>query len=236
MANTFLRAEWRKLLMINYAVDPQLLKPYLPRHTELDFWDGVCYASVVGFMFLNTRIKGFKIPFHVNFEEVNLRFYVRYREHDQWKRGVVFIKEIVPKPAIGFIANTLYREHYETLPMSHRWEVNGAELTVEYKWKKGRWNSIRASADKTPAPISDDSVEAFIAEHYWGYSKINAEKTGEYAVEHPQWEAYKILDFNIDVDFNATYGPDFGFLAETKPRSVLLAEGSEVRVLNKRRV
>src|SRR4051812_37339218 len=122
MTNTFLKAEWRKLAMINYAVDKKLLEPYLPRHTELDYWNNTCYVSLVGFMFLNTRIKGVKVPFHINFEEVNLRFYVRYKEAEIWKRGVVFIQEIVPLPALTFVANTIYQEHYQTRPMKHRWD------------------------------------------------------------------------------------------------------------------
>lgn len=136
MANTFLKAEWRKLLMANYIVDPKLLLPYLPNKTELDLWNGSCYVSLVGFMFLNTRIKSIKVPFHTNFEEVNLRFYVRYKDNYEWKRGTVFIKEIVPKPALTFVANLVYKEHYETLPMAHCWKTEGDILTTEYSWKK----------------------------------------------------------------------------------------------------
>src|SRR5262249_31152496 len=121
MAGTFLKAEWRKLAMANYAIDKNILTPSIPAKTELDLWNDTCYVSLVGFMFLNTSIKGFKIPFHINFEEVNLRFYVRYQDGTEWKRGVVFIKEIVPKPALTFVANTAYGEHYETMRMDHSW-------------------------------------------------------------------------------------------------------------------
>lgn len=107
--------------MANYVVDKDLLKPYVPNKTELDLWNNKCYLSLVGFMFLNTKVLGFKVPFHVNFEEVNLRFYVRYREGAEWKRGVVFIKEIVSRPALTFVANTIYKEKYETMPMGHSW-------------------------------------------------------------------------------------------------------------------
>ena len=118
---SFLRAEWRKLALANYVIDPERLAPHVPAGTELDLWQGKCYLSLVGFMFVNTRLLGVKVPFHVNFEEVNLRFYVRRREGSEWRRGVVFIKEIVPKPALTWVANTIYREHYETLPMEHFW-------------------------------------------------------------------------------------------------------------------
>lgn len=124
--------------MANYKIDPKLLLPYLPLKTELDLWNNTCYVSLVGFMFLNTKVKGFKIPFHTSFEEVNLRFYVRYKDNDKWKRGVVFIKEIVPKRALTFVANTIYGENYETMPMSHIWSKDTYNQVVEYKWKKSK--------------------------------------------------------------------------------------------------
>jgi uncharacterized protein len=232
---TFLQAEWRKLAMANYEVDPKVLAPYLPCKTELDFWNNTCYASLVGFMFLNTKMLGVKIPFHINFEEVNLRFYVRYNDNGEWKRGVVFIKEIVPKPALTLVANTLYNENYETMPMRHTWEDNNS-LDVEYGWKKNTWNSFRVSAEKTATPIDAGSEAEFITEHYWGYTKLGATKTAEYGVEHPRWDAYKVNEYQINVDFAGVYGSDFGFLKNEKPLSVFLAEGSEILVKAGRKI
>jgi uncharacterized protein YqjF (DUF2071 family) len=128
--------------MANYAVEKKILQPYLPSKTEIDLWNDRCYVSLVGFLFLNTKIKGIKIPFHVNFEEVNLRFYVTYKNGNEWRRGVVFIKEIVPKPALTFIANTIYKESYETMPMDHSWKLENNSLNIEYRWKKKAWNSF----------------------------------------------------------------------------------------------
>lgn len=230
MTKTFLQAEWRKLVMANYAVDKKLLENYLPPKTEIDLWNDICYVSLVGFMFNDTKIKGFKIPFHINFEEVNLRFYVRYKDNGDWKRGVVFIKEIVPKPAVTFVANTLYKEKYETMPMSHSWITSDDNLTVEYKWKKGSWNSLKVITDKKTSLIKSDSEEEFITEHYWGYTKVSNEKTLEYGVEHPKWEVYQTKDYSIDVDFANIYGQEFNFLTSEKPESVFLAEGSEIKV------
>ena len=227
---TFLKAEWRKLAMANYSIDKKILDKYLPYKTEHDLWNTTCYVSLVGFMFLNTRVKGFRIPFHTNFEEVNLRFYVRYNEGGTWKRGVVFIKEIVPKPALTFVANTLYAENYETLPMNHRWEIKADSLLVEYRWKKERWNSLKLIADPNVGDIRDGSEEEFITEHYWGYTRISDNKTAEYGVEHPRWQVYTTKDYSIDVDFGIVYGLDFDFLKNEKPVSVFLAEGSEIAV------
>lgn len=103
--------------MANYAVNRKLLDKYLPGGTEIDIWNDTCYVSLVGFMFQDTKVKGLSIPFHVNFEEVNLRFYVRFNDNGEWKRGVVFIKEIVPRPALTWVANAVYKENYETMPM-----------------------------------------------------------------------------------------------------------------------
>jgi len=237
MANTLLRAEWRKLLMANYKVDPGLLLHYLPHKTELDLWDGSCYVSLVGFMFLNTRIKGIKVPFHTNFEEVNLRFYVRYKDKDGWKRGTVFIKEIVPKPALTFVANMVYGEHYETLPMSHSWKIENDVLSVRYAWKKNdHWNTIKANSSIVPRDMVSGSIEEFITEHYWGYTKISDQWTSEYGVEHPVWQTYEVTDHEIEVDFGANYGMDFMFLNNEKPSSVLLAEGSEIVVKEGRKL
>ena len=236
MSGTFLKAEWRKLAMANYSIDKKILDKYLPYRTEIDVWNDICYVSLVGFMFKDTKVKGLKIPFHTNFEEVNLRFYVRYKDNEEWKRGVVFIKEIVPKPALTFVANTVYKENYETMPMSHSWTTIGDNLTVEYKWKKRRWNSLKVTADKISTLIQDNSEEEFITEHYWGYTKISDEKTSEYGVEHPKWEVYRTKDYSVEVDFGNIYGEDFDFLTQEKPKSVFLAEGSEIKVKDGRRI
>jgi uncharacterized protein YqjF (DUF2071 family) len=232
---SFLKAEWRKLAIANYAIDPSVLKKYVPPGTELDFWEGKCYVSLIGFMFLNTKLLGVKIPFHSNFEEVNLRFYVKRFENNAWKRGVVFIKEIVPKPALTFVANTLYKEHYETLPMQHNWKENTKNRAVVYKWKKNKqWHSFKVIAALETSEIIENSETEFITEHYWGYAKVSNFRTNEYEVTHPKWRHYKVESTEINVDFGAVYGADFEFLSSVQPNSVMLAEGSKITVERKR--
>lgn len=234
---SFLKAEWRKLVLANYIIEPEILSKYVPFGTELDLWTGKCYVSLVGFMFLNTRLLGVKIPFHVNFEEVNLRFYVKRLDRDTWKRGVVFIKEIVPKPALTFVANTVYQENYETLPMQHSWRENGETRSVQYQWKKeDKWQSLKVTAEVNPVEIEPGSETEFITEHYWGYARVNDNATNEYEVTHPRWKKYDVTDFEIDVDFGIVYGKEFQFLNGLEPDSVMLAEGSEITVENKRRI
>ncbi|NND63997.1 MAG: DUF2071 domain-containing protein [Flavobacteriaceae bacterium] len=234
---SFLKAEWRKLALLNYEISPALLKDYVPHGTELDHWQDRCYVSMVGFMFENVRLLGVKVPYHVNFEEVNLRFYVRRKVNNEWRRGVVFIKEIVPKPAITFIANTVYKENYETLPMKHSWETNNDKFTAEYNWKiASGWQSIKVLAENRLVPIEVGSEAEFITEHYWGYAKVSEEKTNEYEVTHPRWKQYPVIGFSSEIDFEANYGAKFAFLNEATPTSVQLAEGSEITVEGKQRL
>ncbi|WP_228851531.1 YqjF family protein [Aegicerativicinus sediminis] len=234
---SFLLAEWRKLALANYIVDKEILEKYVPFGTELDLWNGNCYVSLVGFMFKNTKLLGIKVPYHINFEEVNLRFYVKRFEKGEWKRGVVFIKEIVPKRALTFVANTVYKENYETMPMNHFWEEDNSSRTVEYNWtKNGHKNSFRIKATQDEFDLIPDSETEFITEHYYGYAKINERKSNEYEVRHPRWSIYKVLDYNIDVDFGEVYGKDFDFLSSKNPDSVMLAEGSEISVEHKKTI
>lgn len=231
MAQTFLTAQWRKLILANYVVDKAVLLPYLPAHTTLDLFNDKCFLSLVGFMFQDTRLKGFHFPLHINFQEVNLRFYVTHEGNSgDPKRGVVFIKEMVPRSALTFVANTFYGEHYETVPMRHKWYLSRAGQVVNYRWKYDNWQKLQVVADTRPVPILNGSEEEFITEHYWGYTKLPHGKTSEYEVLHPRWEQYPVKRHDIDVDFNMVYGPSFAFLNKQQPDSVLLAEGSEVTV------
>jgi uncharacterized protein YqjF (DUF2071 family) len=230
----FLSAEWKKLIMANYETDPSVLKKYLPAKTELDTWNGRHFISLVGFMFLNTKVRGIRIPFHSDFPEVNLRFYVKYRSGNEWKRGVVFINEFVPRPAITFVANSLFKEKYVTFKMKHSWEM-GEKHSVAYYWtKKSEWNKLEVIASSTPFELQTGSKEEFITEHYWGYSKIDEDITGEYNVEHPRWEMYPVEQYNIACNFSECYGDEFNFLNTASPVSVFLAEGSAISVYAKK--
>lgn len=234
---SFLTANWNNLALINYEINPKMLDKYLPKRTEIDLWNNKCYVSLVGFMFNNTKVLGLKIPFHTNFEEINLRFYVKRFENGEWKRGVVFIKEIVPKPAITFIANILYKEHYQTNKMRHAVTENSFSRTFTYQWKNNnKWNSIQLETKLNESNIELNSEAEFITEHYFGYTKYDENTTFEYEVTHPRWEQFEIINSKIDVDFENNYGKDFAFLNESKPVSVFLAKGSKITVENKRKI
>jgi hypothetical protein len=234
----FLTAEWRKLIMAQYEVSPETLAPYLPHGLELDLYHPAsdapprCYVSLVAFLFDRVRVKGLAIPFHTRFEEINLRFYVRRTEPDgATKRGVVFIREFVPRRAIAFIAKRIYDEPYLAIPTLHEISSTADTLTASYSWKlAGRWHTLSANASAQPQPIAPASEEEFITEHYWGYTKRRDGSTSVYQVEHPHWQTYRVTSHEIAVDFAALYGPAFAFLNDQPIASVLLAEGSAVTV------
>ncbi len=215
--------------MCNYEVNPSILIPHLPPYTELDTFHNKALVSVVGFMFNDTRVFRYRWPYHTNFEEVNLRFYVKHFDGKVWKRGVVFVSEIVPSPIIAFMANSLYHEHYSYARMSHETIIDGNEISIFYSWKhKKNWNRISVVAGSALIDIMPDTEEEFIFEHYWGYNKYNATTTIEYAVEHETWQVQQVKEWNLDCDVAGLYGKEFVPFLSTTPTSVLLAKGSEV--------
>jgi uncharacterized protein len=223
----FLTARWQDLIMANYEVDPSLLAGRVPRGTRIDLDDGRCFVSLVGFMFLDTRVMGIPVPFHVNFEEVNLRYYVKRVLAEETRRAVCFVKEIVPRMAIAAVARLVYDEPYETWSMNH----SRTEREVGYTWARdGCRNEIKAEIGESLGVPDADSHGEFIIEHYWGYTQRSATRVDEYKVEHPKWELFSVDNVKIEVDFGRTYGEEFGFLSEEEPYSVLLAKGSEIVV------
>jgi uncharacterized protein len=214
--------------MANYEVPLELLAARAPTGTELDLNDGRCFVSLVGFMFLDTRVLGIPVPFHVNFEEVNLRFYIKRELADETRRAVCFVKEIVPRSAIATVARVLYGEPYECWSMDH----TRTDQTVAYEWSKsgGHRNKLSVDIDESVGVPDEGSHGEFIIEHYWGYTQRGGSRVDEYKVEHPKWELFSVTNEIIDVDFGATYGGEFAFLADERPYSVLLAKGSEISV------
>lgn len=234
MSDAFLRAQWKNLIMANYAVDPSLLRPYVPSGTELDSWKDTFYVSLVGFLFEDTRVHGLSFPFHRTFEEVNLRFYVRRFESGVWRRGVVFIKEIVPRSLITCIAKTVYHEHYATHAMRHRFTSDAHCKTFEYSFKSANgWNTISAKTNTESIAMAEGSEQEFIAEHYWGYTRINEKKLGAYEVRHPRWDIYPVMDYHIACDIGGLYGEPFAKTMARNPDSVFVAKGSPIEVMKK---
>jgi uncharacterized protein YqjF (DUF2071 family) len=230
----FLSAEWRHLAMLNYEVDARLLLPFVPSGTEIDCWHGKVFVSLVGFRFLKTKVFGIaSIPLHANFDEVNLRFYVRRQEGGEVRRGVVFIREIVPRQAIAFVARTLYNENYVSMPMTHEIRaIADGNWNVEYRWRyDGRWAGISLETEGNGALCDEGSGEQFITEHYWGYAAQRDGGCVEYRVEHPSWKVWQVRQSAFEGDVGKLYGKELAAALRGKPDSAFLAEGSAVSVM-----
>ena len=232
-AAAFLTAEWRYLALLNYEVPAALLEPYVPRGTELDRHDGRVFMSLVGFRFLHTRVLGCRVPFHQHFEEVNLRFYVRRAVGGEVRRGVTFIREIVPRRAIALVARADYNEPYVALPMRSALSTGpaGEPVRVRYAWQSGAgWHHLALTGSGIAAVPATESEAAFMPEHYWGYTGQRDGGTIEYRVAHPAWRVWAAAQVEIGGDMGAFYGAVFGEVLAAPPTSAFLAEGSAVTV------
>lgn len=223
---TFLVAEWKNLAMLSYVVDPELLRRFVPPGTEIDEHENHAYVSLIGFEFNKTHMLGRPVPFHQSFEEVNLRFYVRRGS----RRGVVFIRELVPKVAVAMIAKIAYGERYSSVPMSHCIIDERGAWSAEYAWgSKSSRCAIMAKTQSDDYLPAEGSLSQFITEHYWGYASRGG-RTVEYQVEHPQWSVREARTAEFSGDGAKYYGEDFGRVLSQKPDSAFLARGSAVTV------
>jgi uncharacterized protein YqjF (DUF2071 family) len=180
------------------------------------------------------RMFGIPIPLHRNFEEVNLRFYVRRKAGDDWRRAVVFIKELVPRHSIAFVARVLYNEKYAWVPMAHNVnlpsETNGATRCCTLGGMRAVKNTIKLVASGPPQQITPGSLQEFITEHYWGYSTMRNGSTLEYRVDHPQWRIWEADSSHLVCNVESLYGTPFVEVLSQAPSSAFLAEGSGVKV------
>jgi hypothetical protein len=223
--------------MLNYETDPALLRPFVPRGADLDSFEGRTYLSLVGLRFARTKLFGsISIPFHANFDEVNLRIYVRRSEGSELRRGVTFIGEIVSLPAVTLLARMAYAENYTTLPLRHSINFTESGGSVEYSWRsKRRRFRIRAQTEGTSSRAADGSLEQFISEHYWGYAQ-RRHSSLEYHVAHDPWRIWRATNAKFEGDGRIIYGSILGKVLAQSPRSAFIADGSAVLVYTPRRI
>jgi len=231
VSRVFLSAEWRYLALLNYRVAPELLEPLVPKGTTLDLWQGEAYVSIVGFLFSNTRVLGVAIPFHRNFEEVNLRFYVPREVGGETRRALTFVRELVPRRAIATAARAIYNEPYLARPMRHHVGATPEETTLDYEWRgEAGWSGVHVSATGAAEPIRRGSEEEFIAEHYWGYTRQRDGSTIEYEVHHPRWRVWPARTARLAGSVADVFPPQFALALAQTPDSAFLADGSAVTV------
>src|SRR5713101_662509 len=234
----FLTSEWRDLVMLNYEVDPSLLDRYVPVGTTLDSFKGRTYVSLVGFQFCRTKLLGcLPVPFHGDFDEANLRFYVRRKEGSDDRRGVVFIAEVVPRRAIATTARLAYGENYTCLPMRHRIETEGLNKSAQYQWRvDGQWCRLSAQTIGRPTHPQEGSLEQFITEHYWGYSTQRTGGCVEYHVSHVPWQVWPAAKAAFEGEASSLYGNELATVLERRPDCAFVADGSPVTVFTGNRV
>jgi uncharacterized protein len=233
----FLTAQWRDLLMLNYAVAPELLHPFVPLGTALDLWRDVAYVTAVGFRFVDTRVLGLALPFHRSFVEVNLRFYVTRQTDQGPRRGVVFMRELVPRRAIALAARLIYNEPYRALPMRHEDATRGPTRRLAYEWlDAGVWSGLSGCVEGAPSPVAPGSEAEFITEHYWGYTRHRDGGTVEYQVAHPSWRVWDVRHAELHGNLASTYGSDVSAALSNPPQSAFVADGSAVTVYRPRRL
>jgi uncharacterized protein YqjF (DUF2071 family) len=247
----FLTARWSNLCLFTYAVPAALLEPRLPPGLEFDTRDGQAFVSLVAFDFLDTRVLGVPWPGYRNFAELNLRFYVRRRSSEAQAaagapfdklttapagRGVVFIREFVPQRLVAWMAKAIYNEPYLAAPLvstvRHTAETIGVEHRLTFG---GRTHTLSMTGGKPAFRPEETGVEHFFKEHHWGYGTSRNGRLLRYEVVHPVWEVYPVQSWALDVDFSVVYGAEWGFLADAKPYSMVLAAGSEIKVFPKMR-
>jgi hypothetical protein len=233
-SRVFLSAEWRYLAMLTYRVEPDVLQPLVPAGTTLDLWRNSPYISIVGFLFQNTRILGVPIPLHRTFEEVNLRFYVRREIDGETRRGVTFIRELVPRIAVAAVARAVYNEPYRALRMRHQivaGATSGESTAAEYGWTAMRRRAgLRVTTSGPARPLRPDSDEAFITRRQWGYTRQRDGSTVEYEVRHPDWKVWHVAAATLYGEMRDVYPPHFADILTRPPDSAMLADGSPVTV------
>jgi hypothetical protein len=227
--------------MANYEIDARVLQPHVPAGVELDTFNGKHWISVVGLRFVDTRVLGVPVPFHRNFEEINLRIYVRRNLNGERRRAVVFIRELVPRRWVAWTARAIYGENYGTVPMGHVLDAEGSDGSgfrgIRYTWgRRGGECRLSAKVEGNPSPILPGSEEEFIADHEWGYARRGAGVTFEYRVEHPSWPLWRPSEMRLEGDLSEYYGPEIASFLTGPPASAFVADGSAVRVYPRRRV
>jgi uncharacterized protein len=203
----------------------------------LDSFNGKTYVSLVGFQFRRTKVFGLPIPFHSDFDEVNLRFYVCRNEGAEDRRGVVFIAEVVPKRLIVHVARFMYGENYICLPIKHAISSDSANKKAEYALQLNRaWCRLYAQASAVPLPPTDGTLEQFITEHYWGYCAQRNGFSLEYHVSHAPWNVRTCEAAGFEGDACALYGDELGNILHRPPSSAFIADGSPVNVFSGERI
>lgn len=225
--SAFLTAEWHNVLAVTYPVDEALLQPYLPPGCEIDQLGGAARLSLVAFEFVHTRVKGLPIPGHTTFPEVNLRFYVRHRG----ERGVVFIRELVPRAAVARLARWLFNEPYVRVPMRVQTRQEHRGVRVVHRFGERYASSLTVLVQPAGAAVpTDGSDEHWLTHHHLGFGRTRRGHLHAYRVEHPLWALAPVFELDLSIDFERVYGSTWAWIADRAPSHVTFALGSRISI------
>ena len=241
MAPALLAGEWRDLALLNWFVDPAILRPRVPAGAELDTWEGRGVLSLVGLRFLHLRLLGLPVPGMQAFTQVNVRFYVRRRVGEEIRHGVCFVLAMVPRRLLTLGARLAMHEPFETFPtrVAHHRAPDGAG-GLSYQWQGGNqggtgdggWHRMQVVLDAAAVRAPEDgSLETFVLHRFWGFTQQPDGTTLEYRVEHPCWRVAAVNDFDLSAQWEGLRVPAEVRTALAGPASfALYAEGSEARM------
>lgn len=222
-----LTARWSNLILLTYPVDEGLVRPWLPRDVEPDLVDGRAQVSLIAFDFVDTRVRGRRIPGFVDFPEINFRTYVRQGD----RRGVAVLRELVPSPLAAAIGRLRFNEPFRSAQMESRTASLGDELVVEHRWrwKDGR-HFVRVTADQNSDAAPLEGPVHDLLGRRWAFGRTRRGDPMVLRVEHPAWALRRVRTLDFEVDFGALYGPEWAELNQRQPASTHLAVGSAVSI------
>lgn len=222
LSNIFMTGNWENLIMSTFEVNENILKPYLPKDSELDLYNGKVLMSMVAFTFSKVKFFGFKVPFHQKFGQINFRFYVKSKVNNT--KGVVFIKEFAPKPLIAYVANVFYNEPYFFKKIGLNKANNNNVFTIKYTYKNLK---IEATSKQQIQKLEQNSMNQFVVDRYIAYIKSYNKETIQYKINHKPWNLFKTESININKNVLTLLPKKF---KEAKYISSCFVDGSYITV------
>lgn len=223
----FLTAWWRHLVLLTFDAPDTAVAPLVPPGCEPDRWDDRLQVSLVALRMDRVRVGGVPVPGFTSFPQVNVRTYLRHAGQP----GVVFVREIVPSRLVAAIARWRFGEPFVSGRVESRAGRDAGRLSVEYFFGIGAARGRVAVRAEVETVVPDAGSFEF-----WVTQRVRSCRTGpdgrlrSFAVAHPPWAVHPIESTDVAVDFAGLYGREWSWLGTARPRSVVLAAGSDVTV------
>ena len=219
-----MRMIWSDLLFAHWAVDPALVRPYVPPGLELDCWQGEAWLGVVPFAMRGIRLRGVPpVPGTSAFLELNLRTYVT----DGRRPGVYFFSLDAASRAAVRAARLGFHLPYFDARMSLRrgpqgWLYYSSERTHRGAAPGrflGRYRPVGEPARAVPG-----SLEHWLTERYCLYAVDRGRRVWRGEIHHEPWPLHPAELELMQMDLDG--GLDFRL--EGPPRALHFAPHLEV--------